>query len=117
VTFSLFLVGAVPALRSVVVMLAQMLGGIAAAAVVSGILPGELTVNSRLGDETSVARGLFIEMFGTCELTFTVIMLAALKHKATYLAPAGIGMALFVGHLFCELPALYCDLPVWWDRG
>jgi hypothetical protein len=102
VTFSLFLVGAVPALRCGVVIVAQMLGGIAAAAVVSGILPGDLTVNNRLGDETSITRGLFIEMFGTCELTFAVIMLAALKHKATYLAPMGIGMALFVGHLFCE---------------
>jgi len=28
-------------------------------------------------------------------------MLAVEKHKATFLAPVGIGLALFVGHLIC----------------
>ena len=56
-------------------------------------------MNVRLGKGTSVTRGLFIEMFTTIMLVFTVIMLAAIKHRATYLAPLGIGIALFVGHL------------------
>jgi hypothetical protein len=90
----------VPALRSIVVFLAQIVGGIAAAAVVDGLLPGSLTVGVSLGGGTSIVRGLFIEMFTTCQLTFAVIMLAAVKHKATYLAPLGIGLALFAGHLF-----------------
>ena len=60
-----------------------------------------MAVNVRLGGGTSIAQGLFIEMFGTTELVFSVIMLAAVKHKATYLAPIGIGIALFVGHLSC----------------
>jgi len=45
--------------------------------------------------------GLFLEMFGTCLLIFSVFMLAVEKHKATFVAPVGIGLALFVGHLTC----------------
>merc|ERR1712230_186351 len=99
VTLALWLIGAVPSLRCCVVFLAQIAGGIAAAGAVSGTLPGPMAVNVRLGGGTSIARGLFIEMFATCQLTFAVIMLAAVKHKATYLAPIGIGIALFIGHL------------------
>jgi glycerol uptake facilitator-like aquaporin len=95
----LWLVGAVPATRCVCVFIAQMLGGIAAAAAVSATFPGPLTVNVRLGGGTSVSQGLFIEMFATTQLVLTVIMLAAVKHKATYLAPIGIGIALFIGNL------------------
>jgi len=87
-----------------------MIGGIAAAAAVSALLPGPMAVNVRLGGDCSITRGLFIEMFTTAELTFTVIMLAAIKHKATYLAPIGIGLALFIGHLCSTsfLSFLYC---------
>jgi hypothetical protein len=42
---------------------------------------------------------LFIEMFITALLVFTVFMLAAEKHRATFIAPIGIGLALFVAHL------------------
>ncbi|KAI1608837.1 aquaporin rerated protein [Exophiala viscosa] len=99
VTFTLFLIGAVPAGRAVVVIAAQIIGAIAASAVVSGLFPGPMVVNCRLGGDTSIARGLFIEMFCTTQLVFTVIMLAAVKHKATYLAPLGIGLALFIGNM------------------
>jgi aquaporin rerated protein, other eukaryote len=105
VTLTLWLVGAVPGMRCVVVFFAQMLAGIAAAGVVSAILPGPMAVNVRLGGGTSVVRGLFIEMFATIQLVFAVVMLAAVKHKATYLAPLGIGIALFIGHLCSESPA------------
>jgi len=44
-------------------------------------------------------QGLFLEMFLTAELVFTICMLAAEKHKATYLAPVGIGLALFIAEL------------------
>ncbi|KIX93958.1 uncharacterized protein Z520_10295 [Fonsecaea multimorphosa CBS 102226] len=99
VTLTLWLIRAVPTSRSLVVFPAQILGGIAAAGAVSATLPGPMAVNVRLGGDTSVARGLFIEMFATTQLNFAVIMLAAVKHKATYLAPIGIGIALFIGHL------------------
>ena len=106
VALTLWLVGAIPAARMGLVMLAQILGGIAAAAVASAILPGPLPVNVRLGGDTSIVQGLFIEMFTTTQLVFTVIMLAAIKHKATFLAPLGIGLALFIGHLCSKSSAL-----------
>jgi aquaporin rerated protein, other eukaryote len=80
-----------------------MVGGMAAAAVVSATFPGPMHVNVRLGGGTSVAQGLFIEMFTTTQLVFTVVMLAVVKHKATYLAPIGIGIALFIGNMTSKL--------------
>jgi aquaporin related protein len=46
-------------------------------------------VQTTLGGETSVVQGLFIEMFLTAQLVFTIFMLAAEKHKATFIAPVG----------------------------
>lgn len=42
---------------------------------------------------------IVIEMFLTAELVFAIFMLAAEKHKGTFLAPIGIGLALFVSEL------------------
>jgi aquaporin related protein len=99
----LWLIGAIPATRLACVFVGQMLGGITAAAAVSATFPGPMTVDVRLGSGTSVSRGLFIEMFTTTQLVFTVTMLAAVKHKATYLAPIGIGIALFIGNMCSKL--------------
>lgn len=98
-TVGLYLIGAVKPIRAVLCVIAQILAGIAAAAVVSGILPGPLKVSTTLASGTSIARGVFLEMFLTAELVFTIFMLAAEKHKATYLAPIGIGLALFVAEM------------------
>ena len=76
-----------------------MLAGMAAAGVVSAILPGPLNVSTTLGSGTSIAQGVFLEMFLTSLLVFTIFMLAAEKHKSTYLAPVGIGLSLFVAEL------------------
>jgi aquaporin related protein len=76
-----------------------MLAGICAAAVIQAILPGPLNVSTTLGSGVSATRGVFLEMFLTSLLVFTIFMLAAEKHKATYLAPIGIGLALFVAEL------------------
>lgn len=38
-------------------------------------------------------------MLLTAELIFTIFMLAAEKHRATFLAPIGIGLALFVAEM------------------
>ncbi|KAL1849575.1 GABA-specific high-affinity permease [Paecilomyces lecythidis] len=96
VTLALFLVGGLPAVRSVFVFASQLVGGIAAAGVVSALFPGALNVGTRLGGGTSISQGLFIEMFLTAQLVFVIIMLAAVKHKSTFLAPVGIGLAFFV---------------------
>lgn len=93
---------------------AQMLSGICAAAVVACLFPGPLLVNTTLQNGTSIAQGLFIEMFLTAELIITVLMLAAEKWKATFLAPVGIGLSLFVAELTGEpvrskLPASHAN--------
>ncbi|EME43746.1 hypothetical protein DOTSEDRAFT_88121 [Dothistroma septosporum NZE10] len=78
----------------------QLLAAICAAAVCSCIIPGNIAiVQTTLASGVSIAQGLFLEMFLTAELTFTVLMLAAEKHKSTYIAPIGIGLALFVAEI------------------
>jgi len=57
-------------------------------------------VNTTLGDNVSLARAVFFEMFLTSTLVLSVLMLAAEKHKGTYFAPIGIGLTLFAGHLW-----------------
>ena len=86
-------------MRGLFIIVSQILGGIAAAAVVSTVFPGALLVRTSLSADTSVVRGLFIEMFLTAELVFTIFMLAAEKHKGTFIAPIGIGLALFIAEL------------------
>lgn len=74
-----------------------MIGAIAASAIISALLPGDLTVRTTLTGMstaywiymsarnanpcsfalgTSITRGLFIEMFCTALLVFTILMLA-----------------------------------------
>jgi aquaporin related protein len=104
---ALALVGGIGWSKAVLLILSQVVAGIAAAGVVSALFPGPLTVRTSLNNNTSVVRGLFIEMLLTAELIFCIFMLAAEKHKATFLAPVGIGLALFVA----ELAGKYAPLP------
>ena len=55
-------VGAVPYIRGILVIISQLLGAIAASAVVSALLPGPLNVRTSLGGGTTVVQGLFIEV-------------------------------------------------------
>lgn len=89
VTLGMCLIGALSWTRGLVIFLAQIVGGIAGAAVVSGLLPGEMSVGTALGGGCSVVQGLFIEMFLTAELVFAIFMMAAEKHRATFIAPIG----------------------------
>ncbi|KAK7953570.1 hypothetical protein PG988_014264 [Apiospora saccharicola] len=75
VTLGMMLVGALNYVRGFLIIISQILGGIAASA------------------------GMFIEMFLTAELVFAIFMLAAEKHKATFIAPVGIGISLFIAEL------------------
>jgi aquaporin related protein len=52
------LIGAVSWFRAALIFIAQILGSIAAAGVVAGLLPGPLSVSTSLSAGTSVARGL-----------------------------------------------------------
>ncbi|KAE8441272.1 hypothetical protein EG329_005573 [Mollisiaceae sp. DMI_Dod_QoI] len=68
VTLGMCLVGALPYIRSICLTVAQILGGITAAAICSALFLGPLTVRTNLGGGTSVIQGLFIEMFLTAGL-------------------------------------------------
>lgn len=99
------LIGALTWARGALIFLAQILGAIASAGVVSALFPGPLAVQTSLVAGCSITRGLFIEMFLTAELVFTIFMLAAEKHRGTFIAPVGIGLALFIAELSGGLTA------------
>jgi len=110
VTFALALTKAITPARAALFTIAQVLGGITAAAIIHGLTPGNLNVSTRLGGGMSTSRGpgsfqlillsgLFLEMFLTAQLVLAVFMLAVEKHKATFIAPVGIGLTLFTLHL------------------
>ncbi|KAI9659731.1 MAG: hypothetical protein M1831_003629 [Alyxoria varia] len=99
VTLGMCLAGTLPWIRGLLLFPAQMFGGMVAAGLVSSMFPGALQVSTTLTNDTSIARGLFIEMFLTIELVLAVLFLAAEKTKATFIAPVGIGMALFVAEI------------------
>ena len=82
---------------------AEILGGLAASGLNSCMFPGPVAVVTKLSAGTSIAQGVFIEMFLTSLLVFTILMLAAEKHAATFIAPVGIGLALFVAELTGKL--------------
>ena len=99
VTLAMCLIGAVPYTRGALAFISQIVGAMASAGVVSALFPGTLNVQTSLGGGTSIVQGLFIEMFLTAQLVFTIFMLAAEKHKATFIAPIGIGLSLFIAEL------------------
>ncbi|PWN86948.1 aquaporin-like protein [Acaromyces ingoldii] len=102
VTLALFATGGLSVFRCVLLIVSQLCGGIAAAALVAALTPfgGAESLKTTLGTGVNVTQGLFIEAFLTAILCLTVLLLAAEKHKSTYLAPIGIGLALFSCHLF-----------------
>lgn len=91
--------GALPCVRGIFLFPVQIIGAIVAAALVSCLFPGHLAVQTSLDHGTSQAQGVFIEMFLTVELVLTILFLAAEKTKATFIAPVGIGLAMFVAEL------------------
>lgn len=52
-----------------------------------------------MDDRTLANRITVIEMFLTAQLVITIFLLAAEKHKGTFLAPVGIGLSLFIAEL------------------
>ncbi|OLL22259.1 Aquaporin-1 [Neolecta irregularis DAH-3] len=99
ISLGLAIAGAITPLRAALLSISQILGGIIGAAIIEALLPGSLNVATGLGGGASITQGLFIEMFLTAELMLTIFMLAAEKHKATFLAPLVIGLSLFIAEL------------------
>lgn len=102
ITIALWWVGVLTSCRALVLFIAQILGGIAGAALVLGLTPTNSIsqVTTTLQPGISLAQGFLIEMLLTSILVFSVLMLAVEKHRATYLAPVGIGLTLLAAHLF-----------------
>ena len=102
------LAGTLPWIRAAFLFPAQILGAMIAAGLVAAMFPGDISfVNTVLNPRVSIAQGLFIEMFLTANLLMAVLMLAAEKSKATFIAPIGIGLALFVAELAGMCPLIY----------
>lgn len=99
VTLALWAVRAVSAQRAAVLFLSQLVGSVTASALVLALFPSRFNVRTTLSEGTSLPQGVFIEAFMTAELVFTILMLAKEKHKSTFIAPVGIGLALFVAEL------------------
>lgn len=76
-----------------------------AGGLVEAMFPGNVAdVNTLLNGRTSQAQGVFLEMFFTSQLVIVVLMLAKEKSRDTFLAPIGIGLALFVAMIPGMLP-------------
>ncbi|KAJ4245036.1 hypothetical protein NW762_014244 [Fusarium torreyae] len=97
VTLGLCLANQLPWMRALYLFPAQLIASMCAGALVEAMFPGNASLaNTTLGPNTSIAQGVFLEMFFTAQLVFVVLMLAAEKSRDTFLAPVGIGLALFV---------------------
>ncbi|POS75800.1 aquaporin rerated protein, other eukaryote [Diaporthe helianthi] len=104
VSLGLSLSGQLSWVRTAFFIPVQLLASMCAGGLAAAMFSGDISqVNTLLSAETSIAKGLFIEMFMTAELVFVILMLAAEKSKDTYLAPIGIGLALFI----CELAGVF----------
>lgn len=102
VKVTLALVGTyqLPVIRGLVLLPAQIIGGILAAALANALIDAPISlVNTAPSPATTAMQAFFIEMLLTVELLLAVLMLAAEKSRATYLAPVGIGLALFVAEI------------------
>ncbi|KAH7345212.1 aquaporin-like protein [Rhizoctonia solani] len=100
VSTALLLIGVIGPVRWVLYCIAQLIGGIVAAALLLALLPGELVVAPTLAQGINSAQAVFIEAFMTSALVLAVLMLAAEKHRSTPFAPIGIGLTLFACHLW-----------------
>lgn len=100
VTLGLCAAGGLPWIRAVFLIPTQLIASMCAGGVVEAIFPGRIAgVNTLLGPHVNTAQGLFAEMFFTSYLVFVILMLAIEKSRVTFIAPIGIGLALFVAEI------------------
>jgi len=99
IALTLVLLKIITPVRFVLYCIAELLGAMAAAGVLEGILPGGLNVNCAPGNGIGTAQALFYEMFLTFALIMVVLMVLIEKNKSTPLAPLAIGFALFATQL------------------
>ncbi|OIW27891.1 aquaporin-like protein [Coniochaeta ligniaria NRRL 30616] len=104
VSLGLALTGHIGWVRAALLVPMQLLASMVAAAMARALIPVSIRqANTTLSGGTSVAQGLFLEMFFTAELVFVVLMLAQEKSRDTFMAPIGIGLAM----LTCMIPGIF----------
>lgn len=99
VSLSLVLARAINPTRCCVHWVSQILAGMAAGGAASAMTPGKVLFANSLGLGCSKSRGLFLEMFGTAILCFTVLMTAIESRDGSFMASLPIGISLFIAHL------------------
>ncbi|KAF3761722.1 hypothetical protein M406DRAFT_64863 [Cryphonectria parasitica EP155] len=99
VSLALWIAGAFDWVRLICVVPMQFGGAIAAAGLVSLLLPGPLQAENALASGATFVQGLFLETILTAQLVMTVLMLAVEKSRTSFIAPLAIGLALFIAHL------------------
>ncbi|KAF2091921.1 aquaporin-like protein [Saccharata proteae CBS 121410] len=99
VTFAMCLTKSIAPMRCFLLFVSQMLACMFSTYIVSVIIPQPLGVVTSLTNGATIAQGVCLEMILTAYLILTIFMLAGEKHKGTFMAPVGIGMALFSAHL------------------
>ncbi|KAF4471243.1 aquaporin [Fusarium albosuccineum] len=99
VTIAMLMVKAISITRAVCLFVSQILGAMLASVMVLYLFPEAFNVRTTLGGGASLVQGVFIEAILTAELVFTIFMLAKEKHRATFIAPVGIGLALFIAEM------------------
>ncbi|KAB8297395.1 hypothetical protein EYC80_002738 [Monilinia laxa] len=100
VTLALVLIGAVPPIKALLLIPAQLIGGSLAALAAKAVIPGgDILFAVSLGPGVTEIQGLFIELLLTFMLIITILMLVAEKTKSTFVAPIVIGFSLFIAHL------------------
>lgn len=118
VSLALLITGVIGPVRFILYAIAQLVGGITAAAIIEGLTPDALAskyvapvVRALRSADTSIcstfpaqginnAQAVFIEMFITSFLVIAVLMMAAEKHAATPFAPV---CRRFVSRVSCQL--------------
>ncbi|KAK7509369.1 aquaporin [Phyllosticta citriasiana] len=99
VTLAMLLTGAIPAMRCLCLFIAQMLGCMFSAYIVSVIVPTPFGVVTAPSNGATTAQAVCLEMILTAYLITTIFMLAGENHRGRFMAPVAIGMALFGSHL------------------
>lgn len=103
VTLGLFCSGAVPPIKAVLYIIAQLCGGMLGALFAKALFPtphdGVTRGANGIADDKSVTAGFFLELILTFLLVYVVHMLALEVNNARNVAPFVIGAIVFVGHL------------------
>jgi len=99
VTMALLILGKIRPLRALLLVVAQVVAGIAAAGLTIGLVNEGLYVRCSLADGVTIPRGLFIETFMTAQLVLTVLMMAVEKNENVTIAALAIGLSVFIAHI------------------